>query len=248
MINISKIRYNLKQWINIPYATYLCIRFPFLYPRNRFTGKHYSNWYIQNKISNIHKKYTLACVKSIHEPTIEPYFDNKRGVIVYSLIDTIKIYLYECIHKILSIFYCLPTYTELDAMDKGWKKAFGIQMCKEIKVALKQSKQLYSYRIDQIKEKFGALRWYDSGSNKEVQDIIKKYEYISYYTCIVCGKPAHFLTNKWISPFCEEHAPHSTMERREFYGWRQGKYKIKGDDKNYSYDELYGNLEDCNKL
>ena len=31
----------------------LCIRFPFLYPRNRFTGTHYNNW----KIIEFHRKY-----------------------------------------------------------------------------------------------------------------------------------------------------------------------------------------------
>ena len=34
-------------------STILCIRFPFLYPRNRFTDLHYNNW----KIIEFHKKW-----------------------------------------------------------------------------------------------------------------------------------------------------------------------------------------------
>ena len=34
-------------------STILCIRFPFLYPRNRFTGNHYNNW----RIIEFHRKW-----------------------------------------------------------------------------------------------------------------------------------------------------------------------------------------------
>ena len=76
-------------------------------------------------------------------------------------------------------------------MEPGWRKAFGIQMCKEIKKELKKHKFLYKYRIFQIKgkgEKY--LHWYDSGpKDSKIYDIIHKYEQISAKTCGVCGKP-----------------------------------------------------------
>ena len=38
-------------------ACYLCIRFPFLYPRNRYTGKHYNNWTLLEKGNEIKDKW-----------------------------------------------------------------------------------------------------------------------------------------------------------------------------------------------
>lgn len=99
-------------------------------------------------------------------------------------------------------------YTNLDEMPNGWRKAFGIQMCEEIREVLIKGNYLYDYRIAQIKEKFGALRWYDEGAPnsiyRELQDIIYKYEEISERTCILCGWPATKISFGWVSPFCDE--------------------------------------------
>ena len=108
--------------------------------------------------------------------------------------------------KVLDKILFLPSYTELDAMEPGWRKAFGIQMCKEIKKELKKHKFLYKYRIVQIKEKWGYLHWYDSGTPKDskIYDIIRKYEKISAKTCGECGKPATKISKGWIYPYCDD--------------------------------------------
>ena len=97
-------------------------------------------------------------------------------------------------------------YTELDDMPDGWRIAFGEQMCDEIREALIEDDDLERYRVVQIKEKYGSLRWYDNGVkvNSRVHDIIRKYEHISARTCVVCGEPATRITLGWISPFCDE--------------------------------------------
>ncbi len=97
-------------------------------------------------------------------------------------------------------------YTWLDEMPDGWRNAFGLQMCEEIKQALLKDggeKLLNEYKIDQIKEKFGYLRWYDSWATPKVQDIISKYETLSARTCIGCGKPATKISRGWICPWCD---------------------------------------------
>ena len=86
--------------------------------------------------------------------------------------------------NLLDYIFILPTFTELDSMPEGWRKTFGITMCDEIKEVLKRYNCLYKYRIMQIKEKFGGLRWYDDNAPKEIDNIIHKYEQISYNTCI----------------------------------------------------------------
>lgn len=126
-----------------------------------------------------------------------------------TLWDSFTIWGANMLNNILRVFHFIPTYTELDAMPDGWRKKFGLQMCEEIKQALLSEKDgkklLKDYRIMQIKEKFGGLRWYDNVSTKKVSEIINKYEYISMKTCIVCGEPATYISNGWISPYCDKH-------------------------------------------
>ena len=97
-------------------------------------------------------------------------------------------------------------WTELDAMPDGWRKAFGKQMCEEIRKELIKFNYLDKYRITQIKEKYGSLRWYDWGypRDSKIREIIDKYENISARTCICCGRPATKMSLDWISPFCDK--------------------------------------------
>lgn len=100
------------------------------------------------------------------------------------------------------------SYTLLEELPNGWRKAFGLQMCEEIRTALLRSggkHKLQTYRVTQIKEKYGGLRWYDYGGNNEVSRIIDDYEVISQNICIKCGKPdVPMINESWISPWCEE--------------------------------------------
>ena len=115
-------------------------------------------------------------------------------------------------------------FTELDSMPDGWRKAFGLQMCDELRDALIECGDIDRWRIVQLKEKYGGLRLYDNGykSGSKVPDIISKYENISLRTCIICGEPATRITTGWISPFCDKcvesiECGHS-VPIEEFYG------------------------------
>lgn len=263
-------------------ATALCIRFPFLYPRNRWTGRPRKNalgkvlykldktsllrigvhaelekeekrflnteYFFDNsvKIDIENKKIILKTKKETIEHsikkllwgddrfeilgiTLEFALSGKLLIIVhvipknredktnYGFIgEEIKIVtnkfkrkLYKMLYwfddQVLDRLFFLPDHTELDFMPEGWRKAFGIQMCKEIKSVLKKHKgALKNYRIVQIKEKFGGLRWYDNANTKEIQEIIRKYEEISFKTCINCGEPAECISTGWISPYCNK--------------------------------------------
>lgn len=97
------------------------------------------------------------------------------------------------------------SYTLLDDMPKGWKLAFGEQMCKELKRVLIDEGFLYDYRILQIKEKFGQLRWYDNCGSEMLWKVISKYEDLSKYTCIECGNKGKVRKLfGWISPYCDD--------------------------------------------
>ena len=106
-------------------------------------------------------------------------------------------------------------YTELDDMPDGWRIAFGEQMCQDIMDALEDSNTVKSYGIDQIKEKFGFLCWYDHGGTKKIRDeIVPKYEDMSIRTCISCGQPAEYVSGGWISPWCTDCAKHVSFGKR----------------------------------
>ena len=233
-------------------SSILCIRFPFLYPRNRFTGLHYNNWKVKEYCSKLAEKYkyngkqdpgakkvyNLKISKYNTLGTYYTYWTNWWAEILYN---TITWY-----HNVfLQILHCIPTYTELDAMPSGWRKAFGIQMCKEIKHALLKAggkKALYKYRITQIKEKYGELCWYDGFSYVDVQKIIQKYEYISARTCIECGNVATGYTpiEYWKSPYCDNCKPKDSKYFIDF-GLR-----VKVNDKEYTSDTWYGYTGDIN--
>lgn len=254
----------------------LCISFPFLYPRNRFTGLHYNNWEMNTFLNNCKKiAYTTVEIKIVNKskfpdikklPTefgikfirrdnivtisnkyssfsvdlsnycdgkflnfVTSYNNNIIGAIIYIVVeDNVEIKdhfivktfttdrIMKFILKVMEWFYhhplqwihCIPMYTELDALDKGWRLKFGKQICKDIKKSLLKEggrRRLKDYRILQIKEKYGFLHWYDSGGNIEImREIIPKYEELSYHTCINCGKPATKISTGWICPYCDD--------------------------------------------
>ena len=195
-----KYRWNPAKWIP---ATILCIRFPFLYPRNRFSGKHYTNWTLGIKKMDAHEKAyrVVGEVMNKENPLRSEKISNWWAFVEK---------FYSFLESFLGIFHIIPSYTELGALDKGWRKAFGIYICKDLKRALLADggrKRLKKYGIDQIKEKYGELCWYDHGGNEETNKIIAKYTYISRHTCITCGKSADYVTKGWVEPYCKEHLP-----------------------------------------
>lgn len=90
----------------------------------------------------------------------------------------------------------------------GWYKAFGEQMIDELNTILEKHSYVDDYRILQIKEKYGGLRWYSSGYPFDMQDAyydwLNKYEELSFKTCIQCGKTATHITSGWILPMCDK--------------------------------------------
>lgn len=218
---LKKWKFKLKEYtLDMFNATVLCIRLPFLYPRNRWTDRHYNNVKIDKKISKIFdkwvgysgthkdeyiKKYGLVCTCLDGKFIREEYIMS-----LASFKDKFMYNFYKFVREVLSVIHCIPTYTELNAIDKGWRKRFGIQFCKELKHVILESggkKYMKDFRIMQIKEKWGRLECYVNLYSPEVTRVIEKYGYISQYVCVECGKDAVKKTMGWISPYCDEHVP-----------------------------------------
>lgn len=192
-------------------SVYLCLRYPFLYPRNRWTDLHYNNWTIINKCKKLYSEAFAIGGK-----------DNDFKTITVNKTKAVEYHILKWFHDVLlQYIFCIPTYTELDALDDGWRKAFGLQICQEIKESLLRDggkKLLRKYRIIQIKEKYGHLEWYSTWYTKEITKIIQKYEYISFRTCIYCGKPAYGYTGGYVLPYCEDCADDYAKAHMHVFG------------------------------
>ena len=96
--------------------------------------------------------------------------------------------------------------TWLDDFEHGWCKAFGYQMLEEIRDDLIKCNYLNDFRIIQIKEKFGSLRFYIGSvpTSSKIFQIINKYEELSRHTCMWCGAPAKtYDKNGWFITLCD---------------------------------------------
>lgn len=60
-------------------------------------------------------------------------------------------------------------------------------------------------QIDQIKEKFGSLRFYIPEGNAVIDELIDMAESETARICIVCGEPATATTKGWYTHVCDKH-------------------------------------------
>ena len=59
--------------------------------------------------------------------------------------------------------------------------------------------------LDQVKEKFGTLRFYYSGGDDYIRGLVSMAESMSGVTCEECGKPGTQTPGGWIKTVCKEH-------------------------------------------
>ena len=86
----------------------------------------------------------------------------------------------------------------------GWDKTFGQIFMEELGEAIKKSGQK-NFSILQLKEKYGQLRCYTSGTTSEVHNIIQKYEVVSEHICMDCGCEAPMIEeHRWLFVCCPD--------------------------------------------
>ena len=95
--------------------------------------------------------------------------------------------------------------TVLDDVPKGWEDLI-LCMAEDIKPLLEESGQLNDFFTEQVKEKFGGLRFYHNQKcPEEVNEIIHDYAILSENICVGCGKPdALIIPIGWILPWCRD--------------------------------------------
>lgn len=97
--------------------------------------------------------------------------------------------------------------TWYDSMPRGWRIAFGDLMMDDIKACLEKDNYVDKFHIEDIKEKYGELRFYYSGVPEsifdELNNIIETYSTLSQNICIECGEiDVPEFKSGWIEPLC----------------------------------------------
>jgi hypothetical protein len=59
--------------------------------------------------------------------------------------------------------------------------------------------------LDQVKEKFGTLRFYYTGGDDEISGMVRMAESMSGVTCEECGNPGTTGGQGWLVTLCETH-------------------------------------------
>jgi hypothetical protein len=97
----------------------------------------------------------------------------------------------------------------------GWFNILD-QLCLNIQyyIEWKNKKETVVEQVvaDQVKEKFGTLRFYYSGGDEHIAGMVAMAESMSGVTCEDCGKPGRSRGVGWITTVCDEHAEERNIE------------------------------------
>lgn len=67
--------------------------------------------------------------------------------------------------------------------------------------------------LDQVKEKFGTLRFYYTGGDEYISGLVSMAESMSGVTCETCGAPGKQRGGGWIVTLCDEHAQARELDK-----------------------------------
>lgn len=174
------------------------IVFPFLLVRNRWTGLHYNDWKLQEEISRLYSESTNFNLDKCELEIID-----KKKYRKYKLYNFYNQY-------ILQIFHWWSTtneWTHFKYNCPGWYKVFGKKLLFQLWWNLLISGRLYSFRIIDIKEKYGHIDFSVCGATPKIYKILNEYSKLSKDYCVDCGKPAVYFTNGYLCPYCKDCCP-----------------------------------------
>jgi hypothetical protein len=110
-----------------------------------------------------------------------------------------------------------------------WSDRVGTQ--EDIDKAVKKLEETPCPVADQVKEKFGTLRFYIDRATDAQYNYIEFAELMSSKTCEVCGKPGQTYHMGWHRSLCDEHADENYGEEAAEYRNKTGQWaNDEGDD------------------
>lgn len=90
-------------------------------------------------------------------------------------------------------------FTYQSAPSCGWT-ALLLKLCEDLESVVGED-----FRVLQVKEKFGGLRFYVGGATEAAHKLIAEAEAQSYLVCEVCGAPGKMRGGHWYKTLCDEH-------------------------------------------
>jgi len=94
------------------------------------------------------------------------------------------------------------------------------ELCKKLEVEITSVDwpERFKLHVNQIKEKFGGLRFYMNQSTTRMDDLITIAEHKSENMCEVCGSTGRIYGERWgLQAACIEHAPLGPTEKLARY-------------------------------
>lgn len=73
-------------------------------------------------------------------------------------------------------------------------------------------------KVNQVKEKFGGLRFYYDGGDDVIDGMVRMAESWASRTCEECGKPGRSRSGGWIRTLCDEHEAERQQKLKERLG------------------------------
>lgn len=80
----------------------------------------------------------------------------------------------------------------------------------------KQSEVVPQVTVNQIKEKFGGLRFYYSGGDEYISGLVSMAESWAGHSCETCGAPGKQRDGGWIRTLCDHHEEMHRINKRKY--------------------------------
>lgn len=72
--------------------------------------------------------------------------------------------------------------------------------------------------VEQVKEKFGGLRFYYTGGDEQIHGMVRMAESWAAHTCEECGHPGKSRGGGWIKTLCDKHDEERKARYKKEFG------------------------------
>jgi hypothetical protein len=104
------------------------------------------------------------------------------------------------------------------AVGAGWFPILE-ELCSSIQQHVdwknRQSEVVPQVTVEQIKEKFGGLRFYYSGGDDTIDGMVRMAESWADHSCETCGAPGKKRNSGWIRTLCDRHEEEYQKSKNE---------------------------------
>lgn len=100
----------------------------------------------------------------------------------------------------------------------NWNNDTRERLLKDNPYNHKIPKEIKQVTVEQIKEKFGGLRFYYQGGDDMIDGMVRMAESWAAHSCEECGKPGQRRDGGWIRTLCNEHEEERQRQIKERFG------------------------------